>query len=124
LSEPTIRTIDIGTKKKNFQEFLMEQDLLNKTIELRMNSFKNRDLKGPELKVNKTEHSKYNLENFDYVKELVEKHKEKTRKYSVITQNPVIFEEYKDFTILYRRQDNMVQKQKQEKTDEILSKIN
>ncbi len=102
----------------------MEQDLLNKTIELRMNSFKNRDLRGPELKVNKTEHSKYNLENFDYVKELVEKHKEKTRKYSVITQNPVIFEEYKDFTILYRRQDNMVQKQKQEKTDEILSKIN
>jgi hypothetical protein len=73
----------------------MEQELLQRQSELRMNSFKNRDLLGPGPKIVKKYHSRYNVDNWSYIQDLVAKHvknKYWNRASRVITQNPKVFD--------------------------------
>ena len=56
---------------------------------------------GPDVKIVKKHYSRYNEDNLNFVKDLVDKHRNKTNRYKVVTETPVVFEELKDFTILY-----------------------
>lgn len=81
---------------------------MNKDNFIKINSFKNREITGPEIKIKKTHHEKLvnKTNNMAFIEELVSKHKRTaTSSRRIITGKAEIFNQLKDFTVLYRKKD-------------------